>query len=107
MPRVFGTDGVRGLANREVTAALALDLSVAAARVITDRGDVRPSRVRPLAVVGRDPRISGQILEHAVVAGPAPPRARVPPPPGAAAPPRAPPPPPPHPAPPRPPHPPP
>ncbi|MDX6374868.1 MAG: hypothetical protein QOD98_3856, partial [Nocardioidaceae bacterium] len=30
MPRVFGTDGVRGLANREVTAELALDLSVAA-----------------------------------------------------------------------------
>ena len=69
MPRVFGTDGVRGLANREVTAELALDLSVAAARVIIDRGDVRPSRERPLAVVGRDPRISGQILEHAVVAG--------------------------------------
>ena len=69
MPRVFGTDGVRGLANREVTAELALDLSVAAARVIMSRGDVRPSRERPLAVVGRDPRISGQILEHAVVAG--------------------------------------
>ena len=69
MPRVFGTDGVRGLANREVTAELALDLSVAAARVIMSRGDVRHSRDRPLAVVGRDPRISGQILEHAVVAG--------------------------------------
>jgi phosphoglucosamine mutase len=69
LPKVFGTDGVRGLANREVTAELALDLSVAAARVILARGDVRPSRERPLAVVGRDPRISGQILEHAVVAG--------------------------------------
>jgi phosphoglucosamine mutase len=69
MPRVFGTDGVRGLANREVTAELALDLAVAAARVIIDRGDVRHSRERPLAVVGRDPRISGQILEHAIVAG--------------------------------------
>ncbi len=69
MPRVFGTDGVRGLANREVTAELALDLSVAAARVIIDRGDFDPNRERPLAVVGRDPRISGQILEHAVVAG--------------------------------------
>jgi phosphoglucosamine mutase len=68
MPHVFGTDGVRGLANREVTAELALGLSVAAARVIS-RGDVRLSRERPLAVVGRDPRISGQILEHAVVAG--------------------------------------
>jgi phosphoglucosamine mutase len=69
MPRVFGTDGVRGLANREVTAELALDLSVAAARVILDRGDFDRTRERPLAVVGRDPRISGQILEHAVVAG--------------------------------------
>ena len=69
MPRVFGTDGVRGLANREVTAELALDLSVAAARVIMYRGDFDLSRERPLAVVGRDPRISGQILEHAVVAG--------------------------------------
>src|SRR4051812_9009893 len=68
-PRVFGTDGVRGLANREVTAELALDLSVAAARVIIDRGDFDRTRERPLAVVGRDPRISGQILEHAVVAG--------------------------------------
>ncbi|MBJ7357335.1 phosphoglucosamine mutase [Nocardioides sp.] len=69
MPRVFGTDGVRGLANRQVTAELALDLSVAAARVIVDRGEFEPTRERPLAVVGRDPRISGQILEHAVVAG--------------------------------------
>lgn len=69
MPKVFGTDGVRGLANRQVTAELALDLSVAAARVIVDRGDYEPTRERPLAVVGRDPRISGQILEHAVVAG--------------------------------------
>jgi len=69
MPRVFGTDGVRGLANREVTAELALDLSVAAARVIIDRGDYDRTRERPLAVVGRDPRISGQFLEHAVVAG--------------------------------------
>src|SRR3954452_1151139 len=69
MPRVFGTDGVRGVANREVTAELALDLSVAAARVIIDRGDYDPTRTRPIAVVGRDPRISGHILEHAVIAG--------------------------------------
>jgi phosphoglucosamine mutase len=69
MPRIFGTDGVRGLANETVTAELALDLSVAAAKVILDTGDVEPSRPRPLAVVGRDTRISGQFLEHAVVAG--------------------------------------
>lgn len=69
MPHVFGTDGVRGLANREVTAELALDLSVAAARVVLDVGGFDRAGRRPLAVVGRDPRISGQILEHAVVAG--------------------------------------
>ena len=73
MARIFGTDGVRGLANGPgrtgVTAELALDLSVAAAKVILDTGDVEPGRPRPLAVVGRDTRISGQFLEHAVVAG--------------------------------------
>ena len=67
MPRVFGTDGVRGLANGQLTAELALDLSVAAARVLADRGEFEGHR--PLAVVGRDTRISGQVLEHAVVAG--------------------------------------
>nr|WP_207950297.1 phosphoglucosamine mutase [Nocardioides ochotonae] len=65
--RLFGTDGVRGEANGVLTAPLALDLSVAAARVLVDRGDF--SGPRPLAVVGRDTRISGQFLEHAVVAG--------------------------------------
>ena len=72
MARVFGTDGVRGLANGQLTAELALDLSVAAARVLADRGEFQDSvetRGRPLAVVGRDTRISGQFLEHAVVAG--------------------------------------
>jgi phosphoglucosamine mutase len=64
---LFGTDGVRGLANGELTAELALDLSVAAAHVLTDRGDY--TGARPLAVVGRDTRISGQFLEAAVVAG--------------------------------------
>jgi phosphoglucosamine mutase len=67
VPRVFGTDGVRGLANGQLTAELALDLSVAAARVLADHGEFEGHR--PLAVVGRDTRISGQFLEHAVVAG--------------------------------------
>jgi phosphoglucosamine mutase len=67
VPQVFGTDGVRGLANGRLTAELALDLSVAAARVLADRGEFAGHR--PLAVVGRDTRISGQFLEHAVVAG--------------------------------------
>ncbi len=67
MTRIFGTDGVRGLANGQLTAELALDLGVAAARVLVDHGEY--DRPRPLAVVGRDTRISGQFLEHAVVAG--------------------------------------
>ncbi|MFS3128918.1 phosphoglucosamine mutase [Nocardioides sp. Bht2] len=67
MTRVFGTDGVRGLANGVLTAELALDLSVAAAHVLADRGEFAGHR--PLAVVGRDTRISGQFLESAVVAG--------------------------------------
>ncbi|WP_426246808.1 phosphoglucosamine mutase [Nocardioides sp. LHG3406-4] len=67
MARLFGTDGVRGLANGQLTAELALDLSVSAAHVLADRGEF--SGHRPLAVVGRDTRISGQFLEAAVVAG--------------------------------------
>lgn len=67
MSRLFGTDGVRGLANGQLTAELALDLSVAAAQVLADRGEFEGHR--PLAVVGRDTRISGQFLEAAVVAG--------------------------------------
>ena len=65
--RLFGTDGVRGLANGDLTAELALDLSVAAAHVLADRGDFEGHR--PFAVVGRDTRISGEFLEAAVVAG--------------------------------------
>ena len=67
MVRLFGTDGVRGLANRELTAELALDLSVAAAHVLGEAGVFAGHR--PVAVVGRDPRASGEFLESAVVAG--------------------------------------
>ena len=67
MARLFGTDGVRGLANRDVTAELALDLAVAAAHVLGDAGAFEGHR--PKAVVGRDPRASGEFLEAAVVAG--------------------------------------
>lgn len=67
MARLFGTDGVRGLANDTLTAELALDLAVAAAHVLADRGEFEGHR--PVAVVGRDTRISGQFLEAAVVAG--------------------------------------
>jgi phosphoglucosamine mutase len=67
--RLFGTDGVRGLANRDLTAELALDLSVAAAHVLGERGALGSAARRPVAVVGRDTRASGQFLEAAVVAG--------------------------------------
>jgi phosphoglucosamine mutase len=70
--RLFGTDGVRGLANESLTAELALDLSVAAAHVLGEAGAFSVAAReghRPCAVVARDPRISGQFLEAAVVAG--------------------------------------
>ncbi|MCB0900755.1 MAG: phosphoglucosamine mutase [Actinobacteria bacterium] len=63
MGRLFGTDGVRGLANRDVTAELALDLSVSAAHILSEVGS------RRTAVVGRDPRASGEFLQAAVTAG--------------------------------------
>jgi phosphoglucosamine mutase len=65
--RLFGTDGVRGLANRDLTAELALDLAVAAAHILSERGTFAGHR--PRAIVGRDTRISGEFLESAVVAG--------------------------------------
>lgn len=67
MARLFGTDGVRGTANVELTAELALDLSVAAAHILGEAGALRSTK--PFAVVGRDPRASGEFLEAAVVAG--------------------------------------
>ncbi|BDZ41166.1 phosphoglucosamine mutase [Paraoerskovia sediminicola] len=67
MARLFGTDGVRGLANKDVTAELALDLGVAAAHVLGTSGEFDGHR--PRAVVGRDPRVSGEFLSAAVAAG--------------------------------------
>lgn len=72
MTRLFGTDGVRGLANRDLTAQLALGLAQAAASVLTKgrhAEDVRSRGGRPRAVVARDPRVSGQFLSAAVAAG--------------------------------------
>jgi phosphoglucosamine mutase len=63
MGRLFGTDGVRGVAGSDLTAGLAMDLAAAAASVLVGAGR------RPVAVVGRDPRASGEFLEAAVVAG--------------------------------------
>lgn len=68
---LFGTDGVRGLANRDLTAELALDLSVAAAHVLAEKGAFagHSNNERPKAIVGQDSRASGEFLEAAVVAG--------------------------------------
>ena len=65
MGRLFGTDGVRGRANADLTPELALSVARAAAGVLADRDGT----ARPVAVVGRDPRASGEMLEAAVVAG--------------------------------------
>lgn len=67
MARLFGTDGVRGLANVDITADLALKLAVSAAHVLG--ADARAAGRKPKAVVGRDPRASGEFLGAAVVAG--------------------------------------
>ena len=64
MGRLFGTDGVRGVANRELTAELGLALSAAAARRLAPA-----ATGHRVAVVGRDPRASGEMLEAAVIAG--------------------------------------
>src|SRR6185369_14985400 len=65
MGRLFGTDGVRGRANADLTPELALGVAVAAAQVLLERDRSHA----PLALVGRDPRASGEMLEGAVVAG--------------------------------------
>jgi phosphoglucosamine mutase len=67
MARLFGTDGVRGVANRDLTVDLALNLAKAAALVLGE--DARNAGRRPIAVIGRDPRISGEYLAAAVSSG--------------------------------------
>ena len=62
--RLFGTDGVRGLAGEELTAELARGLGRAAVSVLGRHGEAKP-----VVVVGRDPRESGVWLEEALVAG--------------------------------------
>ncbi len=67
MARLFGTDGVRGVANQDLTAEMALDLAVAAAHTLGEAGVF--GRRQPTALVARDPRASGEFLEAAVCAG--------------------------------------
>ena len=74
MPRLFGTDGARGLANADITPELALGLSLSAAREVLSGEEVSPRALtthssedperntRPHAIVGRDPRASGCLL---------------------------------------------
>src|SRR5579875_4166842 len=72
MGRLFGTDGVRGVAGHDLTARLAMDLAAAAASTLARSGAFAAAQAasrRPLALVGRDPRASGEFLEAAVVAG--------------------------------------
>ncbi len=64
---LFGTDGIRGLANRELTAELALNVAVAAAHILLANNSSNSKR--PHAIVGQDSRASGEFLEAAVVAG--------------------------------------
>ncbi len=65
--KYFGTDGVRGVANTELSPALAMSLGAAAAIVLG--GPVAAGQTPCEVVVGRDPRVSGDILESALVAG--------------------------------------
>ncbi|HEX7161439.1 MAG TPA: phosphoglucosamine mutase [Trebonia sp.] len=69
MGRIFGTDGVRGVAGIELTAQLAMDLAVAAVPVLAPAATASGHGRRPAAVIGRDSRASGDFLEAAVVAG--------------------------------------
>src|SRR6059036_3857982 len=64
MERLFGTDGVRGLAGTELTADLAQRLGRAAVEVLGRHGEGHP-----VFVVGRDPRSSGEWLEDALIEG--------------------------------------
>jgi phosphoglucosamine mutase len=72
MPRLFGTDGVRGLANQDITVELALSLAQAAS-VVLGKGRFadgrRASGRRPVGVIARDPRVSGEFIAAAVAAG--------------------------------------
>jgi len=67
MARLFGTDGVRGVANRDLTVSLALNLAQAAALVLGETA--RSEGRRPIAIIGIDPRISGEYLAAAVATG--------------------------------------
>ena len=64
MGRLFGTDGVRGVANSELTPSLAFNLGMAGAYVLS-----KESQQRPVVLIAKDTRISGDMLEDAISAG--------------------------------------
>lgn len=64
MGRLFGTDGVRGVANSELTCDLAMKIGKAAAYVLT-----KETKHKPKILIGKDTRISGDMLESALAAG--------------------------------------
>ena len=64
MGRLFGTDGIRGVAGVDMTPELAMELGQAAATVVREQGVERPH-----FLIGRDTRISGSMLESALAAG--------------------------------------
>ncbi len=64
MARIFGTDGVRGVANKELTVELAMSLGKAGAFVLT-----KENAHKPTILVGCDTRISGEMLANALMAG--------------------------------------
>ena len=63
MGRLFGTDGVRGIANRELTPELAFKLGKAGTFVL------KKESKRPIIIIGKDTRVSGDMLENALTAG--------------------------------------
>lgn len=64
MGRLFGTDGARGVANKELTCELAMNIGRAAAMVLTESSDKKP-----VFVIGKDTRLSSDMLEGAIIAG--------------------------------------
>lgn len=64
MGRLFGTDGARGVANTELTCELAMNIGRAAAMVLTEQSDKKP-----VVIIGKDTRLSSDMLEGAIVAG--------------------------------------
>lgn len=66
MGKYFGTDGVRGIANKELTPELAFKLGRYGGYVLSQHED---SSRKPRVLVGRDTRISGEMLEQALIAG--------------------------------------